>query len=69
MWDNARIHGVEGVREKIKHVVKRLRPDRAESFTEAVAAGVESISADDAGPLRLPPSIQMSTAIINPMPQ
>lgn len=75
VWDNARIHGVEGLREmieavgarlmplpryspdlspiepgwsKIKHVVKQLRPDGAESLLEAIAAGVESVSTSDA---------------------
>lgn len=75
IWDNARIHGVEGIREmieqagarllplpryspdlspiepgwgKIKHVVKKLRPDGAESLATAVATGVESVRPSDA---------------------
>lgn len=75
VWDNARIHGVEGIREmveaagarllplpryspdlspiepawaKIKHIVKKLRPEEMGSLTAAVAVGVESVSASDA---------------------
>lgn len=75
VWDNARIHGVEGVREmiegagarllplpryspdlspiepawaKIKHVVKRLRPQEPGSLAAAVALGVEAVCPRDA---------------------
>lgn len=75
IWDNVRIHGVEGIREmvegagarllplpryspdlspiepvwaKIKHTVKRLRPDGSDSLAAAVTAGVEPVSATDA---------------------
>lgn len=75
VWDNARIHGVEGVSErverrgarvlalpryspdlspiepcwsKVKHVVKRLRAQTAETLEAAVEAGVRSVCASDA---------------------
>jgi len=80
IWDNTRIHGVEGIRKrrnfcmiegagaqllplpryspdlspiepawaKIKHTVKRLRPQEAAGLGAAVKAGVESVCAGDA---------------------
>lgn len=74
VWDNARIHRVEGIRamieaagakllplpryspdlspiepawSKIKHVVRRLRPQETDGLADAVTAGVASVHPSD----------------------